>query len=227
MPKGYPAGLFPAQSCPAAFCLPQGGPSPTNLSQPATNHTDLASPGPSCACMSCNAMPKGYPAGLFPAQSCPSAQNSPLGVPAPPTLHTLLPTTLIWLHLTPCACVNCNPVPKGYPAGLFPAQSCPVVAPFLLVALYAVWAIAYRVSAVVFLLRGLWLMLPMVVVALMTIVVMVYCITASRRACYLFGVTFSVLFLAMFLTNKYQHRMIHHSLIVSGGGWGRIGRPVG
>ena len=49
----------------------------------------------------------------------------PLGVPAPPTLHTLLPSTLIWLHLTPCACVNCNPVPKGYPAGLFPAQSCP------------------------------------------------------------------------------------------------------
>ena len=86
MPKGYPTGLFPAQSCPAAFSLPQGGPSPTNLSQPATNHSDLASPGPPCACVSCNAMPKGYTTGLFPAPSCPSAQNPlslPFGGPSP------------------------------------------------------------------------------------------------------------------------------------------------
>ena len=38
----------------------------------------------------------------------------------------------------------------------------------------------------------------MVVVALVTIAVMVYCINVSRRACDLFGVMFSVLFMAMF-----------------------------
>lgn len=77
-------------------------------------------------------------------------------------------------------------------------QLAAVVAPLLLVALYAVWAVAYRVSALVLLLRGLWLMLPMAVMALLTIAVMVYCITVSRQACYLFGVMFSLLFMAMF-----------------------------
>ena len=77
-------------------------------------------------------------------------------------------------------------------------QLAAVVAPLLLVALYAVWAVAYRVSALVFLLRGLWLMLPVVVMALLTVVVMVYCIIVSRPACYLFGAMFSLLFMAMF-----------------------------
>ena len=77
-------------------------------------------------------------------------------------------------------------------------QLAAVVAPLLLMALYAVWAVAYRVLALVLLLRGLWLMLPMVVVALVTIAVMVCYVTVSRHACYLFGVMFSVLFISMF-----------------------------
>lgn len=77
-------------------------------------------------------------------------------------------------------------------------QLAAVVAPLLLVVLYAAWAVTCRVSALVVLLDGLWQMSPVVMTALLTIAMMICYLMARRQTCCLLGAVFSLLFMAMF-----------------------------
>lgn len=76
-------------------------------------------------------------------------------------------------------------------------QLAAVVAPLLLVVLYAVWAVACRVSALALLLHGLWLMSPMLMVTLLIIAMMICHVFVHRQICYLLGALCPLLILAM------------------------------
>ena len=76
-------------------------------------------------------------------------------------------------------------------------QLAAIVAPLLLVALYAVWAVACRVSALALLLHELWLMSPMLVVTLLTIAMMICYVFLHRQICYLLGTLFPLLFMVL------------------------------
>ena len=76
-------------------------------------------------------------------------------------------------------------------------QLAAVVASLLLVVLYAVWAVACRVSAFVLLLHRLWLMSPMLMVTLLTIAMMVCYVFMRRHVCHLLRALFPLLLIAL------------------------------
>ena len=76
-------------------------------------------------------------------------------------------------------------------------QLATVLAPLLLVVLYAAWTIACRVSSLVVLLHGLWLMSPIMMMALLTVSIMTCYVSARKQTCYLLGALFPLFFMAI------------------------------